>query len=196
MQNFLQNIRDLITELNRLSNARFYFITTILVIITVGIIYKDDVSFLLDKVKYQDIEQLNRCKDINGLRSYMNNIKQKNKLIDSYNVYIYQPKNKAIYKQVVVYSELNVQGEIYLKDQPELTMTLSKNEYIIYSADEQTELTNTIRSMGSKYLLVYKLESNNKIYGEIHIAMNEYPLNENRSNLLKELRTVLFKFVI
>lgn len=196
MQNFIQNIKDLIRELNQLSSVRFYFVSILLVITTLGITYKEDISFMLDKIKYQDIKQLNRCRDLGGLRAYMELLKNNNKFIDSYNIYIYQPKNKAIYKQVVVYSELNVQGEIYLKDQKELTRALSNNEYLVYSADEQTELTNTVRSMGSKYLMVYKLESNNKIYGEVHIGMSEYPLNKHRENMLNKLRTVLYKFII
>ena len=164
--------------------------------ITVSIVYKDDISIMLDRHKYGDIEFLRRCKDINGLRNCMESLKSSNEFIRSYNVYLYQPKDKAVYKQLVLYNELNVQGEVYLKDQKELSMKLIKNEYLIYSSNEESELTSTIKLMNARYLMIYKLEANGKIYGEIYLSMDKYPLSSDRENILRNLRTVLFKYII
>lgn len=163
---------------------------------TISIVYKDDISIMLDKYKYGNIEFLRRCKDVNGLRTSLEDIKKDNNFIKSYNIYLYQPKDKAVYKELILYNELNVQGEVYLKDQRELSKALANNEYLIYSSDETSELTNTIKLMNAKYLMIYKLEANKKIYGEVYLSMDKYPLSKDREKVLTKLRSILFKYII
>ena len=193
------NWPEIIKALKDLAGARFYFIVTLIFLLVVGNMYKDTISVAVKDVTFSRVE-FRECRDLKGLEVALQEISKKDTLINSFTVYIYQPKERSYYKKVlitnddIVKSTQSLQGS-YLEDQPTINTAFETKPYLLINDMLDSPDTKFMKELGFEHLLVYKLHYKTTI-GEIYLNLNHSPNQEELQRLVKVLSPLMYIYII
>ena len=162
--------------------------------------YKDVINEQIKNLRVNRLEFF-ECRDLKSLESSLNKLYASNESVKSYTVYIYQPKDKAIYKTCLLTNDEMIKSSpkiygVYLKNQPKLNEYLDKNIYIIENANNPNRVEIPLSELDYKFALVYRLTAGDKNIGEIMIGFKKYPEVVELDNILKELNKMTYTFII
>jgi len=195
-------ITKLITTYHNWSHLKFYFVVSLIFLLLLGFLYKDTVVMLASDLISNQI-QFRECRDIEGLSKYMNETVKKDKIINSYTVYLYQPINSSIYKKLVVSDDTIImhspvlQG-IYLRTQPTINKELELHSYYLANRDEfmSHEDTKYWSMNGADTRLGYALKIDSKVIGEVWIDFKVNPTPLELERVLKEVSPALYTYIL
>ena len=200
MANVEINFAEIIKNLKELSSFKFFII---LVIITIGFIaylFRDELGTTLREISVKDIEFV-QLKNFIGLEDNLDKLIQKYLFSEGYIVYLYQPKEKSFYKEMIITnSDLvkttsSLQG-FYLDEQKELNEKLLNSEYVILDQSSVINRENYLHELGINYLLVRRIRTTEGIIGEIQIILNKQPSDNELNQLKKDLTQIIYQYVL
>lgn len=191
--NLVQIIKDL-------RGFKFYFVTLLLFILIATYTIRDSLTLY---VKTHTSIEFRECRDIPGVTTAMAAIEKRNPLIKGYSIYLFQPKNNAIYKRLVLTDDPIVKGAtsmqgIYLRDEPTVNIHLEQDSYYLITRDEALKHIDTqeIADLNLTPVLFYALKSNNAVIGEINLRLDHSPTPQELDKILKELSPILYNYVV
>jgi len=192
---------EIIKALKELGKAQFFIILTLLVIGFFVYLFQEPIMKMLEKsfAEEQRIE-FREVRDLHGLEVELDSIKTKYAL-DGYAVYIYQPKDFAYYKKILltdydlIKSVTSLQG-VYLDEQLYINDQLSEQDYVLIDEEDINNDTEFFRAVGFKSLMIKRLMFNGKIIGEVYIIFAEKPKLETVQEIAKLLAPLNYKYVI
>lgn len=194
------NWAAIIDSLKNLTGGRFYFIVTLIFLLTLGNIYKDTITIAVKEVTFTRVE-FRECRDLKGLEVALNIFVNNNsKIVSDYTVYIYQPKDKSYYKKVllttddIVKSTTTLQG-YYLEDQPTINTEFKDKSYILFNGLGNNEDMSFMNDLGYTHLLIYKLHYKTTI-GEIYLKLKHEPNAQELETLIKGLSPLTYVYII
>lgn len=195
-------INRVVTTFHAWSHIKFYFIGTLILIFSLGLVYRDVVTMTIQNVIFDQI-RFRECRDLLGLQKAFDNIISKDTLVTKYVVYLYQPINNSFYKRAIltndeiIMSSPSLQG-IYLKNQPTLNKELSEHDYYLMAvldAAKHQDLQFMIDiSMDTR--LFYALKVNGKVIGEICVRYKHPPSALEVEQSLRELSPLLYNYIL
>lgn len=180
----------ILATLKEISGFRFYFIVSLIFLLTLSVLFKDEISVKVQETTFKKVE-FNEIRDLKGLEVNLNTLMDTT-MMRSYTVYIYQPKDKSYYKTVaftnsdLVKTLTRLRGG-YLEEQQELTELLNTKGYGLLSFEDQNPSTAFLHELGINYMWIQKIGPPKKVYGEVRIDFKKKPTEE----YLKELRNKL-----
>ncbi len=192
--------QKILDGLKSLSSFRFYFVLLLAFFLLLANIYKDPITVAVKETTFA-AAKFRECRDLKGLEVALNDINAKNKFIDSYTVYIYQPQIKPYYKKMLITNSdivkkiTTLQGSL-IQDQPTFNDLLLKQDYFILQQDSPTHDTRFMKELNIDYLLVYKIADKNITIGEIVLILNEKPTPTQLDKLIKEISPLVYEYVL
>lgn len=178
----------ILATLKEISGFRFYFIVTLIFLLILSLLFRDEISVKVRETTFKKVE-FNEIRDLKGLEVNLNTIMDTT-MMRSYTVYIYQPKDKSYYKTVaftnsdLVKTLTRLRGG-YLEEQQELTELLNTKGYGFLTHEDENPNTAFLHELGINYIWVQKIGPPKKVLGEILIDFKKKPSDE----YLKELKT-------
>lgn len=194
------SFKEIIALIKDLNSTKFYVILFTFVIYMIAVSYKDVMYEEVINMRAKRLEFF-ECRDLKGLESKLNQVYVSNASVKSYTVYIYQPKDKAIYKTCLTTNDQLVKTSpkiygVYLKDQPKLNKKLNESVYTIVDENNPDCVEIPMDCLGFKFALVYRLNAGNKNIGEVVIGFKKFPEVTELDSILKELNTVTYSYII
>ena len=197
--NFIKNIVDFLESVKGFTGRRFYFIVSLLFIFSVFYILKDPIS---DYIISAPIKiEFRECRNEQGLKSALGRIVINNKLVTSYALYLYQPKDKEVYKTCMLTDNKMLEMSpslkyIYLKDQQTLNAALKENGYIIIQKNDNKYDTSILRDFDINAILIYKICGSDGIIGELMFSLKNYPSAYDLDILLREIGPLYRSYIL
>lgn len=197
--NLLKLLTDFFEVIKNYTGRRFYFTVFICFIFSVLYIYKDPLSEFMksSSVKFEFRE----CRNEQGLKSSLDNLQRDNQLVTSYAVYLYQPKDKAVYKTcVLTNNKMLVMStslkSIYLKDQYRLNEALRTSGYVIIQRCDNRFDTSILSDFDIDSVLVYKICNNDWTIGEIILSLKRPPSAYELDKLLRSISPLSRNYIL
>jgi hypothetical protein len=195
-------ITRITTTFNGWSHIKFYFISFLIFIFALGVLYKDTVMMVTQDLIANQI-RFRECRDIIGLTDYMNNVVTRDTTVASYTIYLYQPVNNSIYKKLIISSDKLImrspllQG-IYLKTQPTINKELLDHDYYLADYNEFMKHPDTQfwNNFSSDTRIIYALKLDSKVIGEIWIRFDVAPTPLQLEKVLKEISPIMYNYII
>lgn len=195
-------VNRIVSAFHSWSHIKFYFIGTLIFLLSLGFIYREVVTMTIQNVVFNEI-RFRECRDLLGLQKAFDNILVKDTILTKYVVYLYQPINNSFYKKAIltndeiIMSSPSLQG-IYLKDQPTLNKELNTHDYYmvaVLEAARHPDLQFMIDiSMDTR--LFYALKVNGKVIGEISVRYKHPPSVLEVEQTLRELSPLLYNYIL
>jgi len=192
----------IVEHLKDITGARFYFLTLLLFLLTAGWIFKEPIIDYLKVDRFSKIE-FRECRNLLGLEKEMNRISGDYPIILKYGVYLYQPKDNASYKKLVLTNsdEIKLIPELqgrYLADQPSINQVLAKQAY--YLVDE-VEIANKedltlLKDLSIQNAVYVRLKAKGVIVGEINISLTKRPTANELDMIMHELAPLLYTYIM
>lgn len=192
---------EIIKALKELGRAQFFLI---LFLLTAGFLIYMFQEPLVDFTKkvFQEEKRIEfrEIRNLKGLEVALDSMKSEY-AIEGYAVYIYQPKEFAYYKKMIltdydlIKSVMSLQG-IYLDEQLYLNEALLNNEYVLLNEEEINDETAFYHAVGFKSLMVKRLMFNGKIIGEVYLIFYERPDSETVKEISKNITQLNYKYVL
>lgn len=193
------NWASIINALRNLTSARFYVTIALMFILLLGVIYKDAVTVAIKDITFNPVE-FREVKDLKGLEVSLDQINKKFDFVDSYAVYIYQPKEASYYKKVVVTNSdvvkrsVSLQGS-FLEDQPTMNNMILQQDYFTLDKGDKEEDIKFMKELGIESLFVYRLYKK-KTLGEIIFILKRKPNALELEELVKEVSPLMHMYII
>lgn len=194
-------LEQLIITLKDVTGPRFYFVTVLIFIASLGYIFQEPITVVIKSKTFKAIE-FREAKNLSGLKTGIDKILLVHPNIMDYGVYLYQPREEAFYKKLVLSNNevantsSHMQG-IYLKDQPSLNEAFKKTDYVLFDQlDLQKPDLVYLAKINTSYVLFYKLQINDEIIGEICIRFKQKPTLEEMGVLLPELSPLIYLYIV
>lgn len=197
--NFIKYITDFLESLKGFSGRRFYIVLGCVFIYALCIIFKDPISeaIISSSIKFEFRE----CRNEQGLKTALDKIIKEDRLATSYAVYLYQPKDKAVYKTCVLTDNQSLQMSpslkyIYLKDQVSLNTALRSSGYVIIQQGNPSFNTDILTDFNIDSLLIYKIEGESGIIGELIFSLQRPPSAYELDILLRKIGPLCRNYIL
>lgn len=197
--NFLKVVVELLESIKGFTSKRFYFIVVAGLIYALAILFKAQIK---DAIMSSPIRfEFRECRNEQGLKTALDRFVKSEKISTSYAVYLYQPKNKAVYKTCVVTNNEMLRMSpslkyMYLKDQPALNTALAAGGYVIIQRGDNRFDTRVLSDFNIDTILVYKIESDGGIIGEIIISLVRPPSAYELDCILRKLGPLCRNYIL
>ncbi len=191
---------EIIKALKELTGTRFFIVMILLTIGFFVYLFRDEMASAVQNTFTEKRIEFREVRDLRGLEMALNMIKTKYS-VKNYAVYIYQPKEYAYYKKMIltdsdiIKSVTGLQGS-YLDEQAYVNGILEENEYILLNEDEISDETAYYHSLGFNSLMIRRLKFNDAIIGEIYIIFDVRPSAELVQQISKELAPLNYVYVL
>lgn len=197
--NLLKLLTDFLETMKSYTGKKFYFLIVFVFIFSILYIYKEPLSEVLrfSVVKFEFRE----CRNEQGLKASLDRIMKDNKLVTSYAVYLYQPKDKAVYKSCVLTNNDMLQlspslKSLYLKDQPGLNEALRNSGYVIIQRGDSRFNTTVLSDFNIDSVFIYKICGNDGIIGEIIFSLVRPPSAFELDKILRDISPLTRNYIL
>lgn len=198
---FLNYLFDnLVEAVKDLKGFKFYFVVVLVFLFAITFTVKDSLTLYVKT--HTDIE-FRECRDTPGLTDALSKMEHSNSNVKGYAVYLYQPKNNAIYKRLVITDDQIVKATpsmqgVYLKDEPTINMRLREDSYYLMTHDEAIKHIDTqiLDDLNLTPTLFFALKSNGTVIGEINLKLDHRPTPAELDQILRALTPMLYSYVV
>lgn len=199
---FINSIVSIIvTGFRKIHGAKFYFISILIALLTLSVIYKDTIEISV-KGRLFSATDFREARNPYALQTAMDELVKKDTNVMSYGVFLYEPKNQSFYKKLILTNSEIAKNSpalqsAYLKDQPSINAALDVNGYYLIDDIELAKPDlKVLKDLGVVSALYYRLTSNGIPVGEITLRFKEKPTAHELDTLLKTLSPYLYTYII
>ncbi len=192
----------ILEQLKDIHGVRFYFLTMLVFLLTTAYLFKQPITDYIKVERFSTIE-FRECRDLLGLEKEMDRISAAYPIIIKYGVYLYQPKDNASYKRIILTNSDRVktipelQGR-YLKDQPSINAALASQPYYLIDEFEinQKEDLYLLKDLNVHNCVYIRLKAKGVIVGEIGMSFTKRPTPVELDIIMKELSPLLHTYIM
>lgn len=194
------NFAEILRVLKELSGLRFYLVLGMFLVGFLIFLFRDELSSKIQSYSVNEVE-FREVRNLKGLENSLNAIQIIHPIVNSYVVYIYQPKEKSFYKKMIltnsdiVKSITRLQGS-YIDEQKYLNDALEDVSYVVISEDDYINEMQELHFMGIKHVLIKKFVDTQNTIGEVHLFLNSKPNKEEVDLLLKDLSPLNYMYIL